>query len=183
MSKNLLVAALAAALVSQMTVAPALAVPVRGGGGHAAAAPVSAAPISPTDPTKVPHYFGPYPNWANSPQVLSNAVVGITGGGGTGAAANATVDPKTGGVTGYTVTNPGTGYTTAPTVDITSPGVTTAAGAAATAVISPGVVTSIAVAEAGFGFTTPSVAIVGGGAPSAVAAAQASGGVDDLTIT
>src|SRR5665647_2164405 len=31
--------------------------------------------FSPTDPTKVPHYFGPYPNWANSPQTLSDAIV------------------------------------------------------------------------------------------------------------
>ena len=37
----------------------------------------AAAPISATDETKVPHYFGPYPNWANSPQVLANAVVEI----------------------------------------------------------------------------------------------------------
>lgn len=66
-------------------------------------------PTSPTDDTKVPHYFGPYPNWANSPQVLSNAIVAITGGGGKDALANAIVDPKTGGVTGYTITAPGTG--------------------------------------------------------------------------
>ena len=34
-------------------------------------------PNSPTDESKVPHYFGPYPNWANSPQVLADAVVTI----------------------------------------------------------------------------------------------------------
>jgi FtsP/CotA-like multicopper oxidase with cupredoxin domain len=102
---------------------------------------------------------------------------------GSGAAATATVDPKTGGITGVTVTDPGTGYTTAPNVSITSPGVTPTALASATAVISPGVVSSIAVAESGFGFTTPKVAITGGGIPSAPATAQASGGVDNLTIT
>ena len=37
----------------------------------------AAAPISATDETKVPHYFGPYPNWANSPQVLADAIVEI----------------------------------------------------------------------------------------------------------
>ena len=43
------------------------------------AAPIDAvAPISPTDESKVPHYFGPYPNWANSPQVLADAIVTIT---------------------------------------------------------------------------------------------------------
>ena len=30
----------------------------------------AAVPTSATDETKVPHYFGPYPNWANSPQTL-----------------------------------------------------------------------------------------------------------------
>ena len=39
---------------------------------------VQAAPISPTDESKVPHYFGPYPNWANSPQVLADAIVSIS---------------------------------------------------------------------------------------------------------
>ena len=29
-----------------------------------------AAPTSPTDESKVPHYFGPSPNWANSPFTL-----------------------------------------------------------------------------------------------------------------
>ena len=36
------------------------------------------APTNPTDPTRIPHYFGPYPNWANSPQVLADAIVTIT---------------------------------------------------------------------------------------------------------
>ncbi len=35
-------------------------------------------PLSPTDETQVPHYFGPYSNWANSPQVLVDAVVTIS---------------------------------------------------------------------------------------------------------
>jgi hypothetical protein len=34
---------------------------------------VSAAPTSPTDESQVPHYFGPYPNWANSPYALPDA--------------------------------------------------------------------------------------------------------------
>ncbi len=38
---------------------------------------VDAAPTNPTDESLVPHYFGPYPNWANSPQVLANAIVTI----------------------------------------------------------------------------------------------------------
>ena len=43
-----------------------------------AAAPaqaMGAVTFSATDETKVPHYFGPYPNWANSPQALADAIV------------------------------------------------------------------------------------------------------------
>ena len=39
---------------------------------------VAALPVSATDETKVPHYFGPYPNWANSPQTLADAMVEIS---------------------------------------------------------------------------------------------------------
>ena len=35
----------------------------------------TAAPADPLDETKVPHYFGPNPNWANSPFTLPNASV------------------------------------------------------------------------------------------------------------
>jgi uncharacterized repeat protein (TIGR01451 family) len=38
----------------------------------------AAAPTSPTDETKVPHYFGPFPNWANSPLAQPAATVTIT---------------------------------------------------------------------------------------------------------
>ena len=112
----------------------------------------AAIPASETDESLVPHYFGPYPNWANSPQVLSNAVVTFTGGGGTGAAAVATVNPANGRIDAITVTEPGSGYTTPPGVVIQAPGVTVTP-ASATAAISLGVITGIAVDEAGFGFT------------------------------
>ena len=46
------------------------------------------------------------------------------------------VNPKTGGISAVTITSPGSGYTSAPAVDITSPGVTPTALASATAVIS-----------------------------------------------
>ncbi len=36
---------------------------------------VSAMPSGPTDETKVPHYFGPYPNWANSPMISPDVTV------------------------------------------------------------------------------------------------------------
>ena len=55
--------------------------------------------------------------------------VALTGGGGTGATATATV--AAGKITGITITNPGTGYTTAPTVGLTGAGT----GGAAMAVV------------------------------------------------
>ncbi len=73
-------------------------------------------PVGPTDGTKVPHYYGPFPNWANSPFTLPDAKVTITGDG-TGAEAVATVGAG-GAITGITITNPGSGYSS-PTVDIT----------------------------------------------------------------
>ncbi len=151
------------------------------------AAADAAAPLSPTDETKIPHYFGPYPNWANSPQTLADAIVTITaqaGDAGTGAEATATVDPKTGGITAITVTSPGTGYGVQPSVSIDAPGITPTAPAGATAQISLGVVTSIAVVESGFGFTTPTVSLTGGNpTPGSEATAAASGGVDNITLT
>ncbi len=38
----------------------------------------AAVPTSATDESVVPHYFGPYPNWANSPQTLADAMVKIS---------------------------------------------------------------------------------------------------------
>ncbi len=53
---------------------------------QAADAVILAVPGSPTDQAAVPHYFGPFPNWANSPFTLPDATVEITGDG-TGATA------------------------------------------------------------------------------------------------
>src|SRR5690349_11815442 len=66
----------------------------------------TALPAGPTDESKVPHYFGPWPNWANSPLTLSKAQVTINGTG-TGATAVAQVDPATGGIKSIDVTSPG----------------------------------------------------------------------------
>lgn len=105
-----------------------------------------AMPASPTDETKVPHYYGPYPNWALSPLPgfdiasitvdsggagYTNPVVTITddAGFGSGATATATVD-GTGTITSITVVTAGSGYVV-PAVTITGGAGT---GAAATAV-------------------------------------------------
>ena len=137
-----------------------------------------------TDRTKVPDYFGT-PNWLNSPQALADAVVTITRGNGdvtgSGATAVATVNPKTGGISGISVTDPGSGYTVAPHVVITSPGVTPKTVAAATADISVGVLDSVTVDEPGYGYSEP-VATLSGGNPDTPAVLQASGGVDVLQL-
>jgi hypothetical protein len=88
---------------------------------------------APSDPL---HYYGPYPNYANSPMPTGSvATVTITDGGtgyfapvveivdlyntGSGATATATADPVTGTITGVTITNAGSGYT-APVVYVSN---------------------------------------------------------------
>jgi len=104
------------------------------------------------DPGGVPHYFGPYPNWANSPLPKGViATIDVTNGGSgytapavevtdlyygvvaDPATATAAVDPLTGAITGITVTYAGSGYS-APVVTITDAAGT---GAAAAATIGP----------------------------------------------
>ncbi len=138
---------------------------------------VSALPSGPTDETKVPHYFGPYPNWALSPMTSPDAVVTIAPpASGTTATATATVGVN-GAVTGITITDPGSGYTAAPNVTITGSGTL----ATATATFNPtGSVTSIAVTSGGGAYTKPQVTI--NGAATTVATATAFGEVDSLTL-
>lgn len=85
------------------------------------------------DPGGIPHYFGPYANYANSPMPKGGiATVTLVSGGSdysvnttvlisdvyaTGSGANATVNITDGVVTGITLQNPGTGYT-APIITI-----------------------------------------------------------------
>ncbi|GAA0925919.1 choice-of-anchor D domain-containing protein [Kribbella koreensis] len=137
----------------------------------------AAGPVSPTDETKVPHYFGPYPNWANSPATLSTAAVKINGTG-TGAAAVAQVDPATGGITSITVTAPGHDYDATTTVTVDG---STGTPAGATATVNPtGAVVNLTVGSAGTGYSGFGVAITGGGGTGATA--TASGGVDAVHI-
>lgn len=136
---------------------------------------ISAMPASPTDESKVPHYFGPYPNWANSPFTLPDVSVEIVGDG-TGATAAASVGTN-GSVTGITITNPGRGYTSA-AVNITGGG----SGAAADAVVNlGGAVTSVGIDLGGSGYVAPQVLISGGGATTD-AAGTVFGGVDAVVL-
>ncbi len=70
-------------------------------------------PGSPTDESKVPHYYGPYSNYANSAFTLADVTVDISGDG-SGATATASVGAD-GAITGVTITNPGSGYDPAST--------------------------------------------------------------------
>jgi FtsP/CotA-like multicopper oxidase with cupredoxin domain len=169
-----LAALMAAFVLCLMSVAPATAVP-RTAGADPAANPIASVPASPTDESKVPHYFGPYPNWANSPFTLPDATVTITGTG-TGATAIATVGAG-GAVTGITITNPGRGYATA---EVAISGGDSNATAIPT-VTTSGAVTSVTVDDGGAGYVSPVVTFTGGGA-SVQATATAYGGVDVVTL-
>ena len=137
---------------------------------------VTAMPADPTDETKIPHYFGPNPNWANSPFTMPDAIVTITGNG-SGAEAVATVGAN-GAVTAITITNPGHNYTNA-RVDITGSG--TGARADAT-IVRRGAVVDVTVNSPGAGYTSPVVAFSSNG-PGGGAAATAYGSVDQVTVT
>ncbi|HUU92527.1 MAG TPA: hypothetical protein VM238_15115, partial [Phycisphaerae bacterium] len=138
-----------------------------------------AMPTGPTDSTAVPHYFGPWPNWALSPLTLPDATVEIVGDG-AGAAATATVGGN-GVVTGVTITNPGSGYTTATVNIVSSPG-GTGAGATADAVITDtGAVMDVVVDVGGSGYKEPTVSFSGGGATTQ-ATGTAFGGVDVINL-
>jgi hypothetical protein len=130
---------------------------------------------------EAPHYFS-MPNYANSPLRLPDAIVTLTGGGGTGAEATATVDPASGAITEIKVTNPGMGYTSRPTVNITAAVVTPSQAASAVAIVDySGVLSGITLDNPGSGYTAPAVHITDGGGSGA--AATATGGVDFITVT
>ncbi|HET7820741.1 MAG TPA: multicopper oxidase domain-containing protein [Ornithinibacter sp.] len=143
----------------------------------------AAVAATPPDPAKVPHYFGPWPNWANSPLTLNQASVTFNGTG-TGAAAVAQVDPASGGISAIDITSPGQGYDATTTVTIA--GGTTAATATAT-VSASDVVTGFTNVVPGSGYSAFKVDLNGGVdltvTGNAAATAIGSGGVDAVTVT
>ena len=143
-----LMATLAAFVLALTGASPGIARSAPSPSAAADPAPASV-PAGPTDETKVPHYFGPWPNWANSQLTLPDVAVQFTGGGGTGAAATASIGAN-GAVTSLTITDPGSGYMTAPAVSFGGAGT----GAAATASVNTtGSVTGISVTNGGGGYT------------------------------
>src|SRR6478736_4746773 len=153
-------------------------------GLQAGVVPATVAAASPptgaTDASKVPHYFGPWPNWANSPLTLPTATVSITDAGtGAGATAVAQVRPD-GSIGAINLTAPGHDYTS-PTVTINAP--TAAGGTQATAtatVKATGAVVSASVTAAGSGYSGLAATVTGDGAGAGV---TPSGGVDAVALT
>ena len=153
-------------------------------GLQAGVVPATVAAASPptgaTDASKVPHYFGPWPNWANSPLTLPTATVSITDTGtGAGATAVAQVGPD-GSIGAINLTAPGHDYTS-PTVTINAP--TAAGGTQATAtatVKATGAVVSASVTAAGSGYSGLAATVTGDGAGAGV---TPSGGVDAVALT
>jgi FtsP/CotA-like multicopper oxidase with cupredoxin domain len=113
----------------------------------------AAAPLTGTEgPGGIPHYYGPYGNWAFSPLpsgpigtltidapgsgYTAGTVVPILDAYGTGSGASATIGTvdTNGGITGFAISNGGTAYS-APIVDLAS--VTPGTGAASTAYVTP----------------------------------------------
>jgi len=102
------------------------------------------------------------------PTIDTTPTVTFSGGGGSGAAGVVTVN-SSGVVTGIVITNPGTGYTTAPTVTISTAG--TGSGATGTAVLTTScdvnnvctkIVSSVTINNGGTAYaTTPIISIVG----------------------
>lgn len=107
--------------------------------------------------------------------------VGFSGGGGSGAAALATLSQ---GVTSITVADDGQDYTTAPTVTIGAPDLPGGIQATATATVGSGAVTEITVSNPGKGYSQPpTVTLSGGGGTGGAAIAVLGGVLDTVTIT
>jgi autotransporter-associated beta strand protein len=115
-----------------------------------------------------------YVNQSSAPSAGSaGTFVDFVGGGGSGATAFATVSG--GVITGITVTNPGSGYTSMPTVYISSTisgGSLPGSGAAAS--VNGITLQNIALNDGGFDYATPAIILMGGGGSGATASATLS---------
>ena len=117
------------------------------------------------------------PNKGTGYDAANPPVITISGGGGSGATANVTVD---GSISEITVDNGGSGYTSSPLVSIVGGG---GSGASATAIITKGVVSRILINEGGTGYTSqPSITIVGGGGVGATGTASVRGPIQSVNI-
>lgn len=121
-------------------------------------------------------------NVSNPGSIYPNGsyVVG-TGGGGSGA--NFVGELSNGQMVSVAVNNPGTGYTSPPTLAITQPAGGTGSGFVGQAVLANGQITSVTLVSGGSGYTTPPTVTVSGDGSGAVIQALISGGaVTGFTI-
>ena len=118
------------------------------------------------------------PNKGEGYDAANPPVITISGGSGSGATADVTVD---GSISEVTVDNGGSGYTSSPLVSIVGGG---GSGASATAIITKGAVSRILINEGGSGYTSqPSITIVGGGGTGATGTASVRGPIKSVDIT
>lgn len=161
---------------------PAPTVVFSGGGGTGAAATAN---IDPRSVTSVTVTSGG--DYGRSFAFQPTVTVSGSGGGGSGFAGTCTVGFEGGIqwiVTSVTITNPGSGYSSAPTVVFNS--AQTSTPATATCTVSNGRVLSITVTNGGSGYTSaPTVSFSGGGSGSGASAAASIGGsfVQSITLT
>ena len=139
-----------------------------------------ALPANPTDAAVVPHYFGPWPNWALSPTTEASATVTITGDGiGATAVATRSARRSPGPEPSRASPSPTPGVATPPRRSRIGGAGT---GATADAVVTTsGSVTAITVDAPGAGYVRPVVSITGGGATTA-ATATVYGGIDAVQL-
>jgi autotransporter-associated beta strand protein len=140
------------------------------GGAGADAHPASANVLAGINSIAVTNGGSGYVNQASAPTPNGpGTFVDIVGGGGTGATARAVVSG--GVVTGIVITNPGTGYTSMPTVYISSTATAGIAGDGATANVSGIALQGIALNDGGFDYANPTISLTGGGGTGAAASA------------
>ncbi len=141
------------------------------GGAGANVLPASANVLAGINSIAVSAGGSNYVNQVSAPSPSSaGTFVDIVGGGGSGATAFATV--AGGVVTGITITNAGSGYTSMPTIHISSTiSGGNLAGSGATANVSGITLQSVALNDGGFDYNTPTISLTGGGGSGATASA------------
>jgi uncharacterized repeat protein (TIGR01451 family) len=122
-------------------------------------------------PTNVAHYIitvgNPLATPATNVAVIDRLSAGFTyQPGSTTINGSPAADPSGRYVAGISITNGGSGYTTAPTISFSGGG---GSGAAAKAVLTAGVVTNIVITNPGFGYTSAPAVIFSSGAAAATA--------------
>jgi autotransporter-associated beta strand protein len=151
---------------------PTLSIGGAGASSHPASANVLAGISSIALTAGGSNYVNQTPSAPPAPNT-AGTFVDIVGGGGTGATAYATV--VGGVVTGITIANSGSGYTSIPTIHISSTiSGGNLAGSGATANVNGITLQSIALNDGGFDYTTPTISLTGGGGAGATASATSS---------